>query len=416
MGDAAGDILISIENVNGSAFNDVLEGDAGNNRLVGFSGDDVLRGRQGADFLDGRDGIDIATYSSSSVGVHVDLAMGRGFGGDAEGDQLVSIENVNGSTFDDVLEGDTGANHLIGFSGNDILRGRGGADILDGRDGIDIATYSTSSIGVRVDLASGRGFGGDAEGDQLVAIENVNGSTFDDVLEGDAGANHLIGFAGNDILRGRGGADILDGRHGIDIATYSTSDVGVRVDLALGQGFIGEADADRLISIENVNGSNFDDVLDGDANANHLIGFSGNDILSGRDGDDILDGRYGNDILIGGMGADRLAGGDGADIFRYISVGESTKVIANRDTIKDFSSSEGDRIDLSLIDANVNSPGAQSFTFIGTTAYTGSAGEVRYVLTSEGTIVYADIDGDRLSDLAILLEGNHALTGTDFIL
>ena len=67
---------------------------------------------------------------------------------------------------------------------------------MDGGTGFDIASYSDALQGVIVDLASGTGLGGDAEGDTLVKIEGVLGSSFDDILTGDAGDNLLIGGAG----------------------------------------------------------------------------------------------------------------------------------------------------------------------------------------------------------------------------
>ncbi|WP_371998865.1 hypothetical protein P7L68_02585 (plasmid) [Tistrella mobilis] len=407
---------INIEQINGTAYSDQLNGTNAVETFLGFAGDDILRGRGGADLLDGRGGTDIATYSDSAEAVRIDLGIGLGSGGDAEGDRLISIENVNGSAFNDTLEGDGGANHFIGFAGDDTLRGRGGADILDGRDGIDVATYSTSTTGVHIDLALGQGFGGEAEGDRLISIEIVNGSMHDDTLEGGADDDTLRGFDGNDILRGRGGADVLDGRTGSDIATYSDSNAAVQVDLAYGTGTGGHAQGDQLISVEGVNGSAFDDVLQGSLSSDALRGFDGNDTLRGRDGNDILDGRNGKDVIVGGHGADLLLGGAGADRFVYSSITESTKTLSGRDTILDFSHTQGDRIDLSPVDANVTLSGNQTFTFIGTAAYSGTAGQVRYAITAEGTIVYADTDGDRISDMTILLNGNHALTAADFVL
>lgn len=411
-----GNTYIAIEQVNGSQYSDQISGTSSPETFIGFAGDDILRGRGGADLLDGRGGTDIATYSDSAEAVRIDLGIGLGSGGDAEGDRLISIENVNGSAFNDTLEGDGGANHFIGFAGDDTLRGRGGADILDGRDGIDVATYSTSTTGVHIDLALGQGFGGEAEGDRLISIEIVNGSMHDDTLEGGADDDTLRGFDGNDILRGRGGADVLDGRTGSDIATYSDSNAAVQVDLAYGTGTGGHAQGDQLISVEGVNGSAFDDVLQGSLSSDALRGFDGNDTLRGRDGNDILDGRNGKDVIVGGHGADLLLGGAGADRFVYSSITESTKTLSGRDTILDFSHTQGDRIDLSPVDANVTLSGNQTFTFIGTAAYSGTAGQVRYAITAEGTIVYADTDGDRISDMTILLNGNHALTAADFAL
>ena len=177
------------------------------NVLLGWNGNDVLQGGAGADRLDGGAGTDTARYDTSSVGVTVNLAAGAG-GGDAQGDVLVSIDNVDGSQNADTLTGNDGVNTLQGGDGDDVLRGGAGADHLDGGAGSDTAGYSNSSIGVTVDLAAGTNGGGDAQGDILTSIENVDGSQADDQLTGNAGANILKGWGGDDVLRGGTGPTV----------------------------------------------------------------------------------------------------------------------------------------------------------------------------------------------------------------
>jgi Ca2+-binding RTX toxin-like protein len=298
-GDAEGDTLSQIENVTGSKFSDVLTGNAGANTLVGGAGDDVLVGSGGGDMMDGGADNDTADYSNSNAGVKVNIATGIGLGGFAEGDKLISIENVIGSKFDDVLTGDAGANMLQAGSGNDVLVGSGGGDRMDGGADNDTADYSNSNAGVKVNLATGVGAGGFAEGDKLVSIENVIGSKFDDVLTGEAGVNTLRAGAGNDVLVGSGGGDIMDGGTGNDLADYSNSDAAVTVNLVTGLGAGGFADGDKLIGIENLTGSKFNDMLVGDAGVN------------------ILNGGDGNDTLVGGAGSDTLNGGAGIDTADY---------------------------------------------------------------------------------------------------
>ncbi len=300
-GDAEGDVLIGIENLTGSAFGDRLIGDAGANLLDGGAGDDTLAGLGGADTLVGGEGTDLADYSASAAGVAVDLSSGTGLDGDAEGDVLSGIENLTGSDHDDRLTGEGGANLLDGGAGDDTLAGLGGADTLVGGDGTDTADYSASGAGVTVELAAGIGIGGDAEGDMLSGIENVTGSAGDDRLSGDAGGNRLDGGAGDDWLSGGTGADTLIGGDGIDSADYAASAGGVDVNLTSGSGSGGDAEGDMLTGIENLSGSDQDDRLTGDANAN------------------MLDGRGGNDTLAGLGGADTLIGGDGIDTAEYLA-------------------------------------------------------------------------------------------------
>ncbi|MGO4128344.1 beta strand repeat-containing protein [Inquilinus sp. YAF38] len=396
-GDAQGDKLFEIETLIGSGLDDNLTGSAGVNTLDGGNGNDILEGRGGADVLIGGAGIDTAYYTASAAGVTINLTLGTGVGGDAQGDTLAGIEQVLGSAQADTLIGDAGANTLWGMIGGDTLRGGLGADVLKGGDGVDTADYSTSAAAVIVSLISGLGAGGDAQGDKLFEIEALTGSGLNDSLTGSAGINTLDGGAGNDILEGRGGADVLVGGAGIDTAYYTTSAVGVTVNLGLGTGVGGDAQGDTLAGIEQVYGSAQSDTLAGDAGANTLWG------------------NGGADSLRGGLGADALKGGAGNDGFVYASAADSTVAAAGRDTISDFTT--GDRIDLSGIDADGNEVNGDTAFSFGTGGFTGHAGEVRVVDFGGGTQgVYLDINGDKTQDSIIIVQSDHALTAGDFVL
>jgi Ca2+-binding RTX toxin-like protein len=308
-GDATGDVLSSIESAIGSGYNDTLLGTSGINKLDGGAGSDLLDGGAGADTLIGGSGVDTATYAASANGVNVNLAAGSGSGGDADGDRLFTVENLIGSTLADNLVGDANANRLDGGSGNDTLEGGAGADTLVGGPGTDTASYANSDAAVNVSLIGNSASGGHAEGDVLVAIENLIGGAFNDRLVGDAAANVLDGGAGDDVLEGGAGGDDLRGGQGNDIASYTGSASAVNVDLASGTASGGDAVGDSLLSIEGVTGSAAADVLRGDASANRLDGGSG---------DDQLEGRGGADTLIGGGGIDSAtyaASGAGVTVF-----------------------------------------------------------------------------------------------------
>ncbi len=327
------DRLTNVENVIGSTHDDVLIGDGKANRIEGGGGNDVLVGGEGADWLDGGDGIDTADYSGAKSGVIVGLNVnpaqytegGVGYAGEAQSDRLFNIENLTGSAYDDLLHGEAGANRLDGGKGNDRLVGSGGADTLIGGEGIDTAVYTDSAARVEIDLANGTGKGGEAEGDTLFGVENLEGSRHDDILLGDEKANRIDGGAGNDTLEGRDGDDVLaggeggdwlDGGRGNDTADYSAAKGRVVVGLNVnplhhadgGMGYDGEAYGDRLFNIENLIGSAYGDLLHGDDNANRLDGGAGDDHLVGAGGDD---------TLVGGEGADRIEGGSGIDTVDY---------------------------------------------------------------------------------------------------
>src|SRR5215475_3762499 len=366
-GDAEGDLLVDFEDIDGSDYGDTLTGDNGSNELFGDDGDDMLKGGGGADILSGWDGddtlnggggadvldggagIDTADYSDSDKGVSVRIFPNHTFFGDAEGDRLMNIENLTGSAYDDELSADEGTNELRGLDGDDVLNGFGGddslsggadndtltgsrgADVLDGGSGIDTAVYEFSDEAVFVSLQADTANGGDAAGDELIGIENLIGSAFADVLSGDNGANVLEGRGGNDTLDGGGGADtlyghsgndtlaggrggdVLDGGSGTDTASYEESAAGVVVSLLTNPGQGGDAARDTLVSIENLIGSAYDDILRGDGGDNLLLGLDGNNTLYGFGGTDGLYGGEDTDTLLGMGGVDILKGFGGAD-------------------------------------------------------------------------------------------------------
>jgi Ca2+-binding RTX toxin-like protein len=221
-------------------------------------------------------------------------------------------EVLHGTRADDVIEGAGGDDELYGEAGFDHLTGGEGADRLDGGADIDTAFYSESRVGVAVDLSSGKGHFGTAEGDTLFDIENIFGSEQSDLLIGDGETNTLWGEGGNDTLKGMGGADNLHGGDGIDTASYEESPEGVDVGLFL-PGSGGDAEGDQLSNIENLYGSDHDDYLSGNDEENILWGNSGNDGLGGSGGEDTLWGGWGDDDLYGDGGEDTLIGGQGDD-------------------------------------------------------------------------------------------------------
>ncbi len=306
-GDAQGDSVVNFEYLLGSSYADTIVGNSANNVLYGEGGvdnisgglgNDTLDGGAGADMLDGGDGFDYAQYYYDATGVTVNL----GTGSNTHGDTLLSIEGVQGSnTGDDTLIGNAAANVLMGFGGNDFIVGGAGADVLDGGTGMDFVDYRNSSAAVSVSLETGIGLGGDAQGDSVVNFEYLLGSSYADtivgnsannVLYGEGGVDNISGGLGNDTLDGGAGADMLDGGDGFDYAQYYYDATGVTVNLGTGSNTHG----DTLLSIEGVQGSNTgDDTLIGNAAANVLMGFGGNDRLNGMGG---------NDNYIGGTGAD----------------------------------------------------------------------------------------------------------------
>ncbi|MDI5927936.1 choice-of-anchor Q domain-containing protein [Rhizobium leguminosarum] len=128
-----------------------------------------------------------------------------------------------GTNGDDVLphtgQSNGGNETFKGLGGSDVLKGGAGADVLDGGTGNDTASYAGSDA-VNVDLATKAASGGQATGDKIAGIENLTGSSYNDVLTGgNGGGNVLTGGAGADKLDGGAGNDVLIGGAGKDIMT-----------------------------------------------------------------------------------------------------------------------------------------------------------------------------------------------------
>ena len=140
-----------------------------------------------------------------------------------------------------------------------------------------------------------------------------------------------------------------------------------------------------------------------------------NDVLTGTDGADKLNGLAGNDTLIGGLGKDSLTGGVGADVFKFKSVNDSSALPKQADTITDFKHAQGDKIDLSAIDANSVSPSDQAFTLISAATFSADAtGQLRF--DAKTSTLYGSTNADAAPEFAIVLSGVKTLVAEDFIL
>jgi Ca2+-binding RTX toxin-like protein len=266
-GTSHNDTINATSTVAGQSFptdgEDVINGDGGRDTIGGLAGNDTLNGGKGADTLMGGAGSD--TYIVDNAMDVVDETGTNGIDrvqssitfslsdathakGDIENLTLIGTSAINGT-------GNALDNVITGNSGDNILAGLAGADSLDGGLGIDTATYAASAAAVRVSLAAGTASGGDAEGDTLFNFESLTGSNFDDILEGNAGANVLVGGAG------------------IDTVSYANATVGVTVNLGtMSAQNTGGAGSDTLSGFENLTGSQFNDSLTGTNAANVSLG------------------------------------------------------------------------------------------------------------------------------------------------
>jgi Ca2+-binding RTX toxin-like protein len=272
---------------------------------------------------------------------------------------------------------------------------------------------------------------------QAQSLALLTGNDLDNVLTGGAAPDTLTGKGGNDVLAGGSGGDILIGGEGVDTADYSSAPLdpksgsGVYVNLTNGKTMFSDAAGDRLIGIENLRGSAFSDTLIGDSSGNKLEGNGGNDELSGNAGNDWLDGGMGNDRLNGGAGFDTLVGGAGADRFVFSSISDISQRSANgwagRDIILDFDAGAAntavDLLDFSAIDANSKTSRDDAFSLIGSKAFSGKAGELRFWDTGEKDgsglrvfLVEGDVNGDGVADFQLQVHLVGQLGASDFVL
>jgi Ca2+-binding RTX toxin-like protein len=290
------DAILEFENLTGTNTFDTLTGNGGPNTIIGLDAADGFQGLGGDDtFIDPDFPVDqgAAIYSDATgpvtgtVGDGVHMASGAGVGTDT----LNNIRGIQGSSFNDVLTGDssTNRNSLFGAGGDDVLEPLGGSDSVDGSTGTDLITYASEGA-VTVDLPSFTGTTATGT-DTIFEVENVIGSPMGDTITGDSN---------NNVLDGLGGTDTLMGGDGSDTASFATVASAVVANLATGAA-TGQG-TDTLATIENLTGSDQDDTLTGDAGPNSLLG---------RDGADNITGGLGADGLFLGVGADTITANDG---------------------------------------------------------------------------------------------------------
>lgn len=220
---------------------------AGRDTVFGSLGDDTIHGGPGRDTFNGR-------FLMEPLDINLKFGTGT-FGLNSLA--VTDVENVTGTTGNDILVGNGGRNTILGLGGNDTINGLGGKDYIDGGGGSD----------------------------------DINGGSGDDTIFGGGGGDTIRGGSGDDKIEGEGGQDTIDGGAG-------------------------------------------DDNIDGGGHSDTLNGGKGKDIIDGGSGRDTIDGGSGSDTITGGRGNDNLTGGRGLDEFVF---DDSRGARNGTDTITDFS-------------------------------------------------------------------------------
>lgn len=349
------------------------------NALTGVQGVAIA---EGADLLHAGDGADtVVLPGSAAAASDSGFVVGSWFYGE-RGDDVITggalVDRIDGGAHDDQLSGGLGADELVGGLGDDLL----------------------------------------------------DGGKNNDILSGGGNADELLGGAGNDSLDGGSGADEMAGGAGQDTYRVDSADdqvIETSVSLAASERdtvfsslttYTLAANVENLVLADgatNGRGNTRNNAITGNGEANRLQGDLGNDTLKGEGGadsvegdagNDALEGGEGNDVLVGGIGTDVMDGNAGADRFVFEAVTESL-VGARRDVVT-FSTVEGDRIDLAMIDASIQAAGNQAFAWVDAAdldaAFTRVAGQLRLA----AGVLMGDTNGDGRADFHIEIAGSLA--------
>lgn len=441
---------------------EILSGDDGNDHLFGEADDDIMRGGKGIDAFDGGLGFNRISFINEREalsGAVVDLNLATkqivndGYNNAetiAKAGGVSTVQGLGaGTPLADTFKGTSLANWLSG-GGGDTLEGRGGNDefylgsrnatdgpmTVNGGAGTDTVVGFTRSrwtllngmwktqtqsanTGVVVNLASQTitddGWGTLSPPSSITNIENLNGSVGDDKLTGSNSANALNGMQGNDIIDGGLGADTMIGGAGDDV--FIVAQAGDTVSELPGEGadevrssvsFVLGPDVENLTLTGAANRNGTGNLLD-----NTIVGNVGNNTLIGGGGADTLQGDAGRDRLWGSLNAP-----DGKGVRFVFLAGSDSPAGTGRDWIMDFSSADGDRIDLAAIDTDPTSLADDPFVIVSSFSPGGPAGQMTITSTGTGALAVSklrmDTDYDKSADMEIwVYQGGVAVTGAD---
>jgi Ca2+-binding RTX toxin-like protein len=348
--EAEGDILVNIENLDGSKYDDELHGNDHDNLLVGYDGNDHLYGGDGNDGLYGSQG-------------------------------------------NDVLDGGAGADHMVGGTENDTYIVDNAGDVVTelAGEGIDtVDAYINYTLGDNVEGLVLAGVGGlSGTGNDL--DNAILGNDYDNLLSGGGGADFIFGLGGSDIIDGGPGADTMLGGQGFDI--YIVDNAGDVVTEYAGEGV---DQVQTSVSYTLAPGSEVEVLYADPATTTAPISLTGNEL------DNFLTGNDGINVLVGGLGVDTLRGNGGGDAFLWSSVAETSA--SNPDIVTDYSSAQGDVLHFTNIDADETVAGNQDFTFIGSAAFT-APGQINWFSNGTDTFIQLNTNADLAPDGIVELKG-----------
>jgi serralysin len=295
-------------------------------------------------------------------------------------------DSIAGGLGDDTLVGGSGNDTVLGGVGRDLIVGGDGAgdDVYDGGEGVDTVRYTSATAGITVNLAAARDHArstqaGDLAGigvDQLMSIENIIASYYDDILTGNAADNVFAGMTGDDFIDGGAGVDTVEiSSLFADVTGVALAGDGSGVKITSAQGRDSMVNVERVQFLDAVYAPN--ELLDllpispefsivtngvsagasptlfrGDASLNlhyQLIDTTPGAIIAGSalndfivlqgGGNKAVNGGQGNDVIDGGTGSTFVSGGGGSNTF-FLD-GRASGV--SWSTITDFQLGDGDK-------------------------------------------------------------------------
>jgi Ca2+-binding RTX toxin-like protein len=325
-----------------------------------------------------------------------------------------AVDSLSGSAQADFIAGGNGGDWISAGGGNDVILSGAGHDYLTGGAGADYFMYtSVADVGI--------GAGCDLIMDFQVGLDKI-------YLAGLQGLPPLAAdeswhFVGSKYFTGRP-LEIrayVSGSNNTIVAFDLDGDMTTDMEIAL-SGKLNLTAGDFLITIttpETAEAASFFATapvatITGTAAGNTLNGTASSEEIYGLSGGDIINGGGGDDVIVGGADKDLLTGGAGRDRFVFESAADSKVGGTTRDFIQDFTHGQ-DVIDLSAIDANRGTTAYDTFSWIGTSSFSGAAGQLRYQFVGTYTVVYADTNGDKVADFEIGVAGNQYLVSSDFL-
>ncbi|MFI0844677.1 hypothetical protein ACH196_11820, partial [Mesorhizobium sp. IMUNJ23232] len=418
--------LLGSGDINGTG-NDLINkitGNDGDNRLDGGLAADTLAGGLGNDTYVVDRSTDVVTEAANGGQDRVESSSSYVLGANVEDLQLYAsfldavARNGKGNGLANTILGNDGANTidgvdgddtLIGNGGNDKLTGGNGNDLLDGGLGADTLTGGAGDDAYVVDQttdvvteAVGEGTDTITSSVTLTLGANVENLTLTGFLAingvGNDLANTIIGNDSNNSLSGLIGADVMIGGNGDD--TYRVDNAG---DVVIEDNNAGTDTVRASVSY----------VISDDVESLELL--SGASTGRGNVLNNVITGNSSSNILVGGIGSDTITGGGGADRIRFEFTEDSDQFIGGSDLITDFVFSEGDRIDLQVIDANLTTAGNQKFSFIGDAVFS-AAGQIRATTVNGTATIEVNNDDDLAVDMTVFLSTTGTVLETWFIL